>query len=152
MWHAERAGEPFTQATNGCSERREQPESPPPNPSLYAKAAWTSDPLVLSSEHRRQATKVPGGERRDGLTNPDPARLEADQPGSGQLGEVDRLREGAPSSGGRYQPEEVGHRPRTQHRGPVAADVGVVRGVAGRFDPFWPQERGHERPAPHRGR
>jgi hypothetical protein len=95
---------------------------------------------------------VPGGERRDGLLNPDPARLEADQAGSGQLGEVEGLPEGAPSSGGGDQPEEVGHRPGTQHGGPVAADVGVVRGVTRPFEPSCPQERGDERPAPHRRR
>jgi hypothetical protein len=127
--------------------------SPQPPPRKQAGRGWTSDPLVLPAQRRWQAPEVPGRERRDGLPNPDPAGLEADQPGSGQLGQVERLPKRAPSAGGGDQTEEVGHRPWPQHRRPVAADVGVIRGVARCLMVMvGPKQRGHQRPAAYRGR
>jgi hypothetical protein len=47
-------------------------------PGYTAYSTPAVDDAQLTPQRRREATKVPGGERRDGLTNTDPARLEAD--------------------------------------------------------------------------
>jgi hypothetical protein len=108
--------------------------------------------VVLPAHGRWEAPYVAGRQGRHRLPNPDPARFEAHQAGSGQLGQVKRLwdRE-SPASGG-DQSEEVGYRPGSQHRRPVPTDVGVVGGIPGRLEPVRPDERAHQRPAPYGGR
>lgn len=59
-----------------------------------------SHPLVLSSQRWRKAPHVPGRERRHRCAHQDATVLEAHQAGSGQLGQVEWLAEGVPSSGG----------------------------------------------------
>jgi len=106
---------------------------------------------VLVPQGGWQAADLLGRERRDGVVHPDTSIGEAHQAGLRQLGQVERLAEREPSAGGGHEPEEVGHRPGPQHGGPVAADVGVIGGVAGSFEMVGPEQGGHQRPAPHRG-
>ena len=71
------------------------------------------------------------GEEGDARPDQHEVPIARDQSLRGEKGEVDRLAEAPLAVGGGDQAEEVGHRTRSDDRGPEPADGGVGRGMAG---------------------
>lgn len=96
---------------------------------------------VLRTQSGREAADLAGSERRNGPPDQDPAGPKAEQVLTGQLGQVAGTADAAVLGGRLNEPEQIGHRSRSDGGHPEAEDIGMVRWVADRSQRILQQPR-----------